>query len=99
MCKLCGTRGNPPLPPHRPPRSSHGPSPPSSSIAEKNRSPLQLFSGATTKAAAMTPAPAAAGKNIRSPTEREERDAEALAPPPLARIIHEASAASADTRL
>src|SRR5437867_2599401 len=83
MCSRSGTRGNPP--PHRHHQSSHAPSPHSSSIAERNQSRLRLFSEATTKSAATTPAPAAAGKNTRSATEREEHDAEALAPPPLKR--------------
>src|SRR2546422_5277656 len=70
MCRRSGTRGNPP--PHRHHPSSHAPSPHSSSIAEKNQSHLRLFSEATTKSAATSPAPAAAGKNTRSATEREE---------------------------
>src|SRR2546425_7211681 len=70
MCRRSGTRGNPP--PHRHHPSSHAPSPHSSSIAERNQSRLRLFSEATTKSAATTPAPAAAGKNTRSATGREE---------------------------
>ena len=62
------TKSNPP--PRRPP-SSHVPCPRSSSIAEKNRSLPRRFSAATTKSAATTPAPAAAGKNTRSATERK----------------------------
>src|SRR5438132_783470 len=72
MCKLCGTRGNPPPHRPRPHRSSHDPSLHSSSIAKKNQSRLRLFSEATTKSAAMIPVPAAAGKNTRSVTERKE---------------------------
>src|SRR6267143_7147664 len=83
MCRRSGTRGNPP--PHRHHPSSHAPSPHLSSIAERNQSRLRLFSEATTKSAATTPAPAEAGKNTRSATGREEHDAEALAPPPLKR--------------
>ena len=58
-----------PVPP--PPPSSHALSPRSSSIAEKNQSRLRRFSTATTRSAATTPAPAAAGKNTRSATERK----------------------------
>ena len=59
-----------PVPP--PPPSSHALSPHSSSIAEKNQSRLRPFNTATTKSAATTPAPAAAGKNTRSAMGREE---------------------------
>ena len=75
-----------PSAPPPPPPSSHAPNPRSSSIAEKNQSQhRRLFTEATRKWAATIPAPAAAGKNTRSATEREEHDADALAPPPLKR--------------
>ena len=68
--------------PHpRRPLSSHAPNPRSSSIAEKNQSHLRLFSEATRKWAATTPAPAAAGKNTRSATERREVRCASLSPP------------------
>jgi hypothetical protein len=66
--------------------SSHAPNQRSSSIEEKNQSQHRpLFTEVTQKSAATIHAPAAAGKNTRSATEREEHDADALAPPPLKR--------------
>ena len=66
MYRQSGTRGN--QQPHRHHPSSHAPNPHSCSIVEKNQSRLRLFIVATTKSAATTPAPAAAGKNTRSAT-------------------------------
>src|SRR5262245_46953265 len=72
MCRRSGARPNRPPPLRRHPLS-HALCLHSFSIAEKNQPRLKLSSGTTIKSAATTPAPAAAGRNIKSVTEREEK--------------------------